>query len=271
MREGIVFGTVDRPATVLGVHGADGLSRWACLARGAGLTGSWEAVEWAGLPPGGISGAHLHSRTEELYLILSGTGEISLNEHRYEVGPGHLVVTGLGTRHGLRNIGTDDLNWLVVEVITPAAGNGAAGRGHLDGSIHAPVESSVLRPVDGPVLSPVNRPVLRPGGDMSGFAVVNLRETREVDASTVLTGPLRTVRLAPLAAAEQASVVAEDAEHTLFVVAGSAQARSGDTALELTAGSAVTLPLGTDVLLTAGTDGLELFQATLAVSGKALP
>ncbi len=47
MREGIVVADLTEPSEVYGVHGSEGLSRWKCLARRAGLFGSWEAVEWA--------------------------------------------------------------------------------------------------------------------------------------------------------------------------------------------------------------------------------
>lgn len=108
------------PSRVYGVHGSEGLSLWKCLARRAGLFGSWEAVEWAWIPPGGVSGEHLHTRTEEIYFILSGRGQITLDGRSYQVRAGDLILTSVGTRHGLRNTGTEGLGWLVIEVASPA-------------------------------------------------------------------------------------------------------------------------------------------------------
>lgn len=108
------------PSRVYGVHGSEGLSLWKCLARRAGLFGSWEAVEWAWIPPGGVSGEHLHTRTEEIYFILSGRGQITLDGRSYQVLAGDLILTSVGTRHGLRNTGTEGLGWLVIEVASPA-------------------------------------------------------------------------------------------------------------------------------------------------------
>ncbi|HSZ28535.1 MAG TPA: cupin domain-containing protein [Pseudonocardiaceae bacterium] len=120
MREGIVVADLAEPSKVYGVHGSEGLSLWKCLARRAGLFGCWEAVEWAWIPPGGVSGEHLHTRTEEIYFILSGRGQITLDGRPYQVRAGDVILTSVGTRHGLRNTGTEGLGWLVIEVASPA-------------------------------------------------------------------------------------------------------------------------------------------------------
>lgn len=116
MRSGITVADVSDPSVVHGVHGTSGESWWKCLARRPGLTGPWEAVEWASLPPGGISGEHLHTRTEEIYLILRGSGEITLNGHRHPVSAGDVLLTGIGDRHGLTAGDGGPLDWLVVEL-----------------------------------------------------------------------------------------------------------------------------------------------------------
>ncbi|WP_158013531.1 hypothetical protein [Carbonactinospora thermoautotrophica] len=82
MTEHFVWSTIDTPSEVYGVHGAEGLTYWKCLARRDGLAGPWEAVEWASVPPGGVSGEHLHTRTEEVYFILSGRGRSSSTANR---------------------------------------------------------------------------------------------------------------------------------------------------------------------------------------------
>jgi uncharacterized cupin superfamily protein len=85
-------------------------------------------VEWARIPVGGVSGEHTHTRTEEVYVILSGTGEILLDGTPYAVGPGSVVLTGLGTTHGLRNTGDTPLSWLVAELHAPQTSAAFAGR-----------------------------------------------------------------------------------------------------------------------------------------------
>jgi len=122
MRGPVIVADTRQPVDVYGVHGARGLTQWACLARRAGLDGGWEAVEWARIPAGGVSGEHLHTRTEEVYVLLAGRGEVTLDGRPYPVAAGDAVLTGLGTRHGLRNVGDTALEWLVIEMpVGPAA------------------------------------------------------------------------------------------------------------------------------------------------------
>ncbi|MFI5782800.1 cupin domain-containing protein [Nocardia sp. NPDC051570] len=115
----VVISDLVEPSIVHGVHGADGVSQWKCFARRSDLHGDWEAIEWAALPPNGISGEHVHTRTEELYFIVSGAGIMIIDEREYPVRSGDLILNGLGTRHGLRNVGSETLTWIVIEVLGP--------------------------------------------------------------------------------------------------------------------------------------------------------
>jgi mannose-6-phosphate isomerase-like protein (cupin superfamily) len=117
--ERLVITNLDEPSLVYGMHGGEKLAQWKVLARRNSLFGDWEAVEWSWLPPGGVSGEHLHTRTEELYFIVSGTGMMAIDGQGYPVSAGDLILTGLGTQHGLRNVGARELVWLVIEVMAP--------------------------------------------------------------------------------------------------------------------------------------------------------
>jgi len=242
MREGLIIGDLQEPSVVYGVHGTTGLSQWKCLARRAGLFGAWEAIEWAWIPPGGISGEHVHTRTEEVYFILSGRGEMTLDGKPYPVGPGNLILTGLGTKHGLRNVGDEGLGWLVVELLSPATAEVFRGSAHTN-------------------------PTPSGGNDVTNAVVLNLRQTPEVDPRPVFTGPLRCIRLVRLEPGQRAELSAEGVEHTLFTLRGSGESSSGGASVPLTYGVSITLPLGTGMTVTAGTDGLEYFQAILDVPG----
>lgn len=261
MREGMVIGDLADPSVVYGVHGAAGLSQWKCLARRAGLFGTWEAVEWAWLPPGGVSGEHVHTRTEEIYFIVSGRGEMMIHGEPHRVGPGHLILTGLGTRHGLRNIGDDGLGWLVIELLGPATA--AVLRATAAGS---PEQADARDEL----ISAPPRPSAPPETSTKELAmnavVVDLRQAREVDPRSVFTGPLRAVRLVTLAAGQRAELHAAGQEHTVFVLAGSGHAVSGEAIVPLGSGVSITLPLGSDVVISAGDGGLEYFMASLDVA-----
>ncbi|WP_416970770.1 cupin domain-containing protein [Streptomyces sp. 4F14] len=233
MRDALVVADVHAPAVVHGVHDSDGISRWSCLARRTALHGGWEAVEWAWLPPGGVSGEHLHSRTEELYFLLRGRGEIHLDGTAHPVRAGDAVLTGLGSRHALHNTGQRPLSWLVVEL--PA------------------------------VFPRPRRPHDEKEASVNSVVVRDLRSHGPLDAQSVLTGPLRTIRVQDLPPHAGVEFAARGTEHTVFVLSGTGVARTADREVRLASGTALTLPLGGSVRLWAGDGGLEFFHAVLDV------
>ena len=228
------------PAEVFGVHGAAGVSYWKCLSRRLGLSAGWEAVEWACLPPGGVSGEHVHTRTEELYFILAGTGRITWVGGARLVRYGDLIATPLGARHGLANPGPDPLAWLVIEVSAPAQSAALAGR---------PVAHEPTRK-EAPV----------------SLHIVDLRTAGRFDAGTVLDGPIRDVTLLRLSPTERVDLHADGVEYATFTVSGRGTAGDGGVEIALTAGVAVTVPRGGLLgVQAAGDEDLELFVACLAV------
>jgi mannose-6-phosphate isomerase-like protein (cupin superfamily) len=243
MSAAVAIGDVRTPAHVLGVHGTTGVSHWKCLSRRLGLFASWEAVEWACIPPGGVSGAHLHTRTEELYFLLTGSGRIAWEGDARDVSAGDLIVTPVGARHELTNTGPEPLQWLVIEMSAAAQSAALAGRATQNESTRTGMPVSLH--------------------------VVHLREVGAYDATAALDGPIRDVRLVRLAAGESLDLDARGSEYTMFAVSGRGTATDGAAAYALTAGVAVTLPLGTHVRARAADDAeLELFVARLAVDDE---
>lgn len=210
MNSTLAIGDVRIPAQVFGVHGTMGVSYWKCLTRRLGLSAAWEAVEWACLPPGGVSGEHVHTRTEELYFILAGTGRITWEGGAQLVRSGDLIATPLRARHGLTNTGPDPLAWLVVEVSAPAQAAALGGR---------VVEGESMRRV-----APVS------------LHIVNLRQVGRFDARTVLDGPIRDVWLLQLLPGERVELPADDVEYTAFTVGGRGTAANGAAEVPLTTG-----------------------------------
>lgn len=71
------------------------------------------------LPPGASIGEHAHRGDEEIYLILEGNGQMTLDGETVEVGPGDLCLTRSGHSHSLRNTGNTPLRLVVVCANTP--------------------------------------------------------------------------------------------------------------------------------------------------------
>ncbi len=68
------------------------------------------------LAPGVSIGVHAHTDDEEYYLILSGTGRMTLDGRAHDVGPGDITAVFPGGSHGLENTGTTDMHLIVFSV-----------------------------------------------------------------------------------------------------------------------------------------------------------
>ncbi|MFI0909818.1 cupin domain-containing protein [Streptomyces abikoensis] len=243
----VLLADVTAPADVHGVHGAKGLSHWKCLAGRHDLAGEWEAVEWASIPPGGVSGEHRHTRTEELYFLLSGEGEMYLDGTPHPVAAGSLVLTGLGTVHGLKNTGTTRLDWLVAEIRSPRTSRALRGRtGNPPSAAPRQTEDDV------------------------NAKVHHLSDEQRIDPTDILTGPLKSIETVVVAPGGHLELSSTDTEHTVFVLSGSGSATTADSEAALRAGVAVTLPKGTSARLTAEAEGLRLFHAELSLAAPAV-
>lgn len=65
------------------------------------------------LHPGAAIGYHPHDK-DEIYYVLSGTGELTMNGVVSTVGPGTAILTRPGDSHGLRQVGEQDLVIFIV-------------------------------------------------------------------------------------------------------------------------------------------------------------
>lgn len=66
------------------------------------------------LPAGASVGRHYHVETEELYYILDGTGEMTIDDETREVATGDCVLIPRGSVHTLRNTGANAMRLLLV-------------------------------------------------------------------------------------------------------------------------------------------------------------
>jgi len=64
------------------------------------------------LHPGSAIGYHLQ-KEEEIYYIISGTGEMTMNGKTFMVYPGDAVLTFAGSSHGLKQVGKEDLVMII--------------------------------------------------------------------------------------------------------------------------------------------------------------
>jgi len=60
------------------------------------------------LKPGSAIGYH-EQKEDEIYYVLSGRGEMTVDGKAFEVGPGDAILTRPGSSHGLKQTGAEDL------------------------------------------------------------------------------------------------------------------------------------------------------------------
>ncbi|WP_069164424.1 cupin domain-containing protein [Nocardia altamirensis] len=224
------------PSEVHGVHGAAGRTQWHSIVNGHGLTGTYEAVEWACVPVGGLSGEHRHSRTEEVYLVLSGSGLMTLNGEPHPVRARDVVLTGLGATHSLRNVGETDLAWLTIEITTART-----------------VELANAGKEWNPMAANPEPPGLT--------SIVRLDKGGKVDPRPTLEGALREISRHTVEPGMSIHFDGDGAEHVVFVLGGCGYASSESVAaLPISAGTAVTTSLG-ESLQVGADDEMELVSA----------
>jgi mannose-6-phosphate isomerase-like protein (cupin superfamily) len=67
------------------------------------------------LVPGQGQKLHMHPETDHAWFIVSGTGEVTMEDGRKEmVGANHFMVHPRGSVHGIFNVGTDNLTYVAL-------------------------------------------------------------------------------------------------------------------------------------------------------------
>jgi mannose-6-phosphate isomerase-like protein (cupin superfamily) len=74
-------------------------------------------IDLTEIPPGHSIGIHRHgAEDEEVYIVICGTGTMSVENERFEVHSGDVVVNPASGEHGLVNTGDKTLRLVVLDV-----------------------------------------------------------------------------------------------------------------------------------------------------------
>jgi mannose-6-phosphate isomerase-like protein (cupin superfamily) len=71
-----------------------------------------QSLAEAWLEPGQATERHYHARTEEIYFVLDGDGEMEVDGDRRRVGPGDAILIPPGAWHEIRAEGPEPLRFL---------------------------------------------------------------------------------------------------------------------------------------------------------------
>lgn len=98
-------------------HDGDGEVAFARIAKRESLDGECNFIDFTRVPPGATIGRHTHGpHDEEFYLVLSGTGQMTVDGDSFPVSAGELIRNSPGGTHELANTGAGELQLFVFEV-----------------------------------------------------------------------------------------------------------------------------------------------------------
>lgn len=78
--------------------------------------GRLQMVNWAKLQVGKSFRPHYHEDLEEVYVIMSGKGEMTIGDETEIVGPGDRIIIASREVHIMKNVGEQDIEFLAIGV-----------------------------------------------------------------------------------------------------------------------------------------------------------
>ena len=80
------------------------------------LAGHLQMVNWAKLGVGNSFRPHYHEDMEEIFIILKGKARIQIQKEEAELGKEEVVVVPMGQVHEMRNIGDQEVEYIVIGI-----------------------------------------------------------------------------------------------------------------------------------------------------------
>ena len=76
-----------------------------------------QTINDACLEPGKGFAPHTHNDGEEIYYFLEGNGEMIINDKKFQVKKGDVVVVEVGESHSLKNPSANKLRFITIRVL----------------------------------------------------------------------------------------------------------------------------------------------------------
>lgn len=95
---------------------APGVLKKVLLQRDDLIDGKIRMINWAFLPVGKSFRAHYHEDMEEVFIILNGMAMIRIDKEETVLEKKDVVVVPIGKVHEMKNIGEEDVEYIVVGV-----------------------------------------------------------------------------------------------------------------------------------------------------------
>lgn len=240
-----------RPLTA--VHGGAGNMAFAgLLARGA-VTPHFNFLHRGEIPPGSGIGHHFHNTAEEMFVILGGEAQFTVDGRTAVVKGPAAVLCKQGHSHAIYNHSKEPLQWMNWQVGATPNVSDAFDLG--DARVGVPLD-----PIPVFMTARLDRALVRPAADAPGVT------TRRLYAPQVFTTPwtyVDHVLIAP--GTETAAKPHEAIGEAYYVIAGTGKVTVGADTAPIAIGDAIPVRLGeTSRFASAGPEPLELLVIGVA-------
>jgi mannose-6-phosphate isomerase-like protein (cupin superfamily) len=240
-----------RPLTA--VHaGAGNMAFAGLLPRGA-VTPHFNFLHRGEIPPGSSIGHHFHNTAEEMFVILGGEAQFTVDGRTSIVKGPAAVLCKLGHSHAIYNHSAQPLQWMNWQV--GATPNVSDAFDLNDARVGVPLD-----PIPVFMTARLDRALARPAADSPGVT------TRRLYQPQVFTTPWAYVDHVLIAPGTTTPAKAhETVGEAYYVIAGSGRVTIGTDSAPITVGDAIPVRLGeTSTLVNAGSEPLELLAIGVA-------
>jgi len=240
-----------RPLTA--VHaGAGSMAFTALLARGA-VTPHFNFLHRGEIPAGSGIGHHFHNTAEEMFVILGGEAQFTVDGRTSVVKGPAAVLCKLGHSHAIYNHSAQPLQWMNWQVGATPNVSDAFDLG--DARVGVPLD-----PIPVFMTARLDRALVRPAGEAPGVTARRLYQPQ------VFTTPWAYVDHVLLAPGTTTPATAhETIGEAYYVIAGSGRVTIGRESAPIAAGDAIPVRLGeTSTIGNGGSEPLELLVIGVA-------
>jgi mannose-6-phosphate isomerase-like protein (cupin superfamily) len=234
------------------VHaGAGPMAFVGLLGRGA-VTPHFNFLHRGEIPAGSGIGHHFHNTAEEMFVILNGEAQFTVDGRTSLVKGPAAVICKQGHSHALHNSGTQTLQWMNWQVgATPNVSDAF--------DLNDSRVGAALDPIPVFMTAALKSELARPVADAPGV------RSRRLYAPQVFTTPWTYVDHVIVEANATVPARAHDAvAEAYYVIAGGGSIRVGAETAPIKAGDAIPIRLGETSTLSAGGQALELLAIGIA-------
>lgn len=86
------------------------------------IEGHAQMINWARMPVGKSFNLHYHETLVEIFVMIKGTAEITVNDVTEQIGVGDAVMIDIGEKHSMKNTSDGDVEYIVFGISTGADG-----------------------------------------------------------------------------------------------------------------------------------------------------